>query len=88
MAEIRIVKPDLDVNDHLKLQLEEARRRLIEDVAVVNKEATTKIHDTHTQPPLAASPSPPLNPQDDMTAQLELLLESMAKQQEQIAELS
>lgn len=91
---IRIVKapsqPDLDVSDHVKLQLEEARRRLIEDVAVVNKEAATlKIHDTHTPPPLAAaSPSPTPTPGDDMTAQLELLLESMAKQQEQITELA
>lgn len=82
---IRIVKlpqPDLDVSDHVKLQLEEARRRLIEDVAVVNKEAATA-----DLPP----PTPTTHKQGDegdMTAQLELLLESMAKQQEQIAELA
>lgn len=87
---IRIVKPqpDLDVNQHLKLQLEEARRRLIEDVAVVNNEAATlKIHDTQTVPP----PTPTTTHKGDdgdMTAQLELLLESMAKQQEQITELA
>jgi hypothetical protein len=78
---IRIVKPqpDLDVSEHVKLQLEEARRRLIEDVAQVNAEAAAPTTTTTTTTTTEDS---------DMTAQLELLLESMAKQQEQIADLA
>jgi hypothetical protein len=89
MPHVVIIKrPVHDANQHLEMQLEEASRRLIEDVAQSNSEAVAAPAIFH--PPTTTTTTTTTTTEDtsDMTAQFELLLESMAKQQEQIADLA